>query len=326
LILERIDAFSTLVTTPITAIHVSQAGGFGRTLIRCEDDALPALGYVCDAQALSAKLLATAGERTLGRVTAWRPDSTRVHVTIDENGTQYEIATRLLVIADGGQYAGDDVALRDYDQSAIVARVRTEIVRRGTAFERFTANGPLALLPFAEDEIALIWTVRARDAAALVEQSGERFLAALGAEFGHRLGRFIQVGPRASIALKLWYRGSNTLAPRVIAIGNAAQTLHPVAGQGLNLGLRDAIELAAAARRTDRGALGDARFTDRYNSARRGDRRATIAATDSLVRIFSNESAWLRAARGAGLAALDLAPPARRLLARRMMLGLRGIP
>jgi 2-octaprenyl-6-methoxyphenol hydroxylase len=331
LVLESIGAFGAIRATPIETIHVSQAGGFGRTLIRREELGVPALGYVLDAAALAAALAAAAAPvRVSGRVTAWRPDGDRVRVTVntmDMAGAEVrEVAARLLVLADGGRAAGDDLVMRDYGQTAIVAQVRTEIAHRGIAWERFTADGPLALLPFADGKLALVWTVPAARAPGLLETSGERFLAALAARFGARLGRFEDAGPRSSFPLRLWYRRSNTPEPRVVAIGNAAQTLHPVAGQGLNLGLRDAAELASLVARSDRPSVGEPPFLAAFRAARRVDRRAAIGVTDFLVNVFSNASPLFRAARGAGLVALDLVPPARRLFARRMMLGARGLP
>jgi 2-octaprenyl-6-methoxyphenol hydroxylase len=336
LILESLGAFGRIEATPIETIHVSQAGGFGRTLIRREELGVPALGYVCEGGALARSLAdAAAPCRIAGRVAGWRPAPDRVEVAVDtidapagpDSGADARrIAARLLVLADGGRAAGDDLVLRDYGQTAIVARVRTEIVRPGQAWERFTPEGPLALLPFAGGSLATVWTVPAARAPRLLEANGERFLAALAAQFGARLGAFVDAGPRSSYPLRLWYRRSNVAAERVVAIGNAAQTLHPVAGQGLNLGLRDAVELAAAASRAGREYIGAPRFLAAFHAARRIDRRATIGVTDFLVSVFSGASPILRAARGAGLVALDLVPPARRLFARRMMLGTRGLP
>jgi 2-octaprenyl-6-methoxyphenol hydroxylase len=332
LVLERIGAFDRIRTTPIEAIHVSQAGGFGRTLIRRDDHGLPALGYVTDASQVAATLLEAAmPEQLAGRVATWRAEGERITVTVDCSGAPHQIAAQLLVVADGGQFPGDDLAMRDYGQTAIVAVVRTEIVRRGTAWERFTVDGPLALLPFgmADDThylYALVWTVRTAEASRLAALPDDRFCATLGERFGGRLGRFVDVGPRASYPLRLWFRRSASAGPRTVAVGNAAQTLHPVAGQGLNLGLRDAAELADLLGRTDPAQIGDAAFVAAFGAARRIDRYATIGVTDFLVRVFSNDDAPLRFARGLGLAALDLFPPARRLLARRMMLGARGLP
>ena len=326
-LLEQVGAFERLAVTPIETIHVSQGGGFGRTLIRREDLGVPALGYVCDAGALDAVLAqATSPERLAGKLVGWEVDGDRIHARIASGTAASEVVARLLVLADGGHIGGDDLAMRDYAQTAIVARVRTEIVQRGAAFERFTADGPLALLPDAEESYALVWTVGADRAERLLEASGEHFLAALGAQVGHRLGRFVASGPRTSVRLRLAFRRSNVAGPRAVAVGNAAQALHPVAGQGLNLGLRDAAELAALVRRTEPASLGSDAFLARYRAARRFDRYGAIGVTDFLAGVFANQSPSFRAARGLGLAALDLLPPARRLFARRMMLGLRGVP
>jgi 2-octaprenyl-6-methoxyphenol hydroxylase len=259
-------------------------------------------------------------------VVGWESAGETIRVTVDAGGGRREIAAHLLVLADGGAITGDDLAMRDYGQTAIVAQVRTEIVRPGTAWERFTDDGPLALLPDRDGASALVWTVRADEASRLLEASGERFLASLGARFGHRLGRFLAAGPRVGVPLRLVFRRSNVAGPRVVAVGNAAQTLHPVAGQGLNLGLRDAVELAALIRRTPPAALGAAAFLAAYRVRRRVDRHTVIGVTNFLVGIFGQTAPPLRAARGLGLVALDLVPPARRLFARRMMLGLRGAP
>ncbi|HSD40478.1 MAG TPA: FAD-dependent monooxygenase [Burkholderiales bacterium] len=333
LVLERVGTFDRIHATPIEAIHVSQAGGFGRTLIRREDHGLPALGYVTDASQVAAVLLAAAEqERVTGRVAAWRAASDRIEVTVDCGDVSRGIAARLLVLADGGQLAGDDLAMRDYGQTAIVATVRTELGQRGKAWERFTPEGPLALLPFGGTGdaphyiYALVWTVRAAEAPRLAALADDGFLAVLGERFGRRLGRFTEVSARASYPLRLWYRRSSNAGPRTVAVGNAAQTLHPVAGQGLNLGLRDAAELAELIRATDPARIGEPDFVGAFGAGRRFDRYAAIGVTDFLVRIFSNADALLRFARGLGLAALDLVPPARRLLARRMMLGTRGLP
>ena len=331
LLLESIGVFGAMQATPIETIHVSQAGGFGRTVIRREEFGVPALGYVLDAVALASVLAdAAAPARVNGRVTAWRAEGDRIRVTTNTitiaGGAPREVAARLLVLADGGRAAGDDLVMRDYGQSAIVAQVRTEIAHRGVAWERFTPDGPLALLPFADGKLALLWTVPAARAPGLLEASGERFLAALAARFGARLGRFDDVGPRSGFPLRLWYRRSNTPEPRVVAIGNAAQTLHPVAGQGLNLGLRDVAELASLVARSNRASVGEPAFLAAFRAARKVDRLAAIGVTDFLVSVFSGANPLLRAARGAGLVALDLVPPARRLFARRMMLGARGLP
>lgn len=325
--LERCGVFARIATTPIEEIHVSQAGGFGRTVIRCAEHGLPALGHVAELADIGAVLLDAVGTvRLAGRVAGWHYEDDRVRVRLAGVHARAELRARLLVLADGGQLAGDDLATRDYGQTALVARVRTDIVRRHTAWERFTPEGPLALLPFDADRYAAVWAVSSRTAPRLLEASDERFAAALGERFGRRLGGFAVEGPRASYPLRLWFRRSSVVGPRAVAIGNAAQTLHPVAGQGLNLGLRDAAALAELVRRSAPEALGSATFLAAFRAARRADRCAAIGATDTLARVFSNDLAPLRTARGLGLAALDLVPPARRLLARGMMLGVRALP
>jgi 2-octaprenyl-6-methoxyphenol hydroxylase len=325
-ILERLGLFALLAATPIETIHVSHAGGFGRTVMRSEDHELPALGYVTDGNELATVLGgAAASQRVLGRVASWRADSDEMRIKVETDGTTREIRTSLLVFADGGHFAGDDLILSGYDQTALVARVRTEVTRRRVAFERFTARGPIALLPFAETNYALVWSVQNSAARHLLAADEERFRAALSAEFGQRLGAFIEIGERESFPLKLAFRRSSVAGPRAIAVGNAAQTLHPVAGQGLNLGLRDIAQLADLIRRTAREDLGGENFLSAFRALRQYDRFAAIGITDSLVRVFSNDSFWLRAARGIGLIGFDLIPPARRLLARQMMLGLRGL-
>lgn len=326
MVLEGLGAFAGLAATPIETIHVSQAGGFGRTVMRREELALPALGYVVDRAALAAHLAARAADRRVaGRVLRWEGGEDEARATIRSADGDELWTAKLLVLADGAGHVGPGTSQRDYGQVAISAEVRTEAAPRGVAWERFTPQGPLALLPFA-GHYALVWTVAAGAADRLAGCDEPSFLAALGAAFGGRLGRFLAAGPRASFPLALRFRRDPVAAPRVLAIGNAAQTLHPVAGQGLNLGLRDAAELARVIRATPRGALGTREFAARAAATRSADRFATIGATDALVRVFSNANPAFALARGIGLAALDLAPPARRFFARRMIFGARALP
>jgi 2-octaprenyl-6-methoxyphenol hydroxylase len=338
-LLERIEAWSALQATPIERIHVSQAGGFGRTVLHAAELGVPALGHVCNLPTLAAALAARVAAlgcapRIDGRLASWALRGERVAAVFDCATGEHALAARLLVLADGARGAGADLdtAARDYGQTAIVAVVSAERAAPHTAWERFTGEGPLALLPFAVDgepRLALVWTMRSARAADLAVAADADFLDALAGCFGARVGRFHTVTGRESYALALRYRRSPEVAPRVIAIGNAAQTLHPVAGQGLNLGLRDAFELAAALRSAAAGgidALGGEAMLTAFARARRADRMASISITDALVRVFGSALPGAAWARGIGLAALDLAPAARRVFARRMMLGLRGMP
>lgn len=326
LVLEGVGAFDGLAATPIETIHVSQSGGFGRTVMRREELGVPALGYVVDLSALTRHLAPLARRsRVPGRVVRWEGGGERASATLALETGEETWSARLVVLADGGGNAGVGLSQKDYGQVAIAATVQTEAAPRGIAWERFTPQGPLALLPFA-DRYALVWTVAASAAERILGLDEAAFLDALAAAFGGRLGRFVATGARTSYPLVLRFQREPFAAPRVVVAGNAAQTLHPVAGQGLNLGLRDAAELAALIRAAARDELGTPAFAARVAAGRAADRRATIGLTDSLVRVFSNSNPALAIARGLGLMALDLAPPARRFLARRMIFGTRALP
>src|SRR5216683_1102849 len=297
LILERVGAWQT--ATPIETIHVSQAGGFGHARLEAADAGVPALGYVMDYSTLAASLRSQ----------------------VEEFITKDEVAAKCVVHAEG---AAQDAEEKRYAQDAVVALVHTDPPAHSAAFERFTPEGPLALLPFA-GRYAMVWSRRPEKARVLAAAPDAEFLAELGAAAGHRPGRPVKVEARAVQPLVLRVRATR-IAPRAVFIGNAAQTLHPVAGQGLNLGLRDAWELAQMLLDVANEEIGAPRFLERYIRRRRLDRYAGIGFTDFLVRVFSNSLPFIAAARGAGLAALDASPPARRFLARRMIFGTRALP
>jgi 2-octaprenyl-6-methoxyphenol hydroxylase len=329
LILARLDAWKRVEpATPIHSIHVSQRGGFGRALLAAEDAGLPALGYVV----AYARLQKTLGEAlassratlALGASVAdIKFSADRVAISFSRGDQEHCVRARLLVIADGGaslgKRAGATIRVRDYRQDALVATVATSRPHRQRAFERFTADGPVALLPF-EDRYALVWTAATEAATRLTEMNDKSFLERLQLHFGDRAGRFLSVAARARFPLALRY-AANPVLPRSVLLGNAAQALHPIAGQGFNLGLRDAWELAELLAHRDDRDPGSAACLSAFRSARRLDRLGGIAATDSLVRIFSNDFVPLRAARGAGLALLDIVPPVKRAFMQRMIFG-----
>ncbi|HXF67335.1 MAG TPA: FAD-dependent monooxygenase [Burkholderiales bacterium] len=329
LILERLGVWEALAPlTPILRIHVSQRGGFGRVELAAEEARLPALGYVLDyarlAQAL-AHALQSSGCRLLAqaRVTDVVAEPEQARVRFEQQGEIREARARLAAVADGGVLAAlAAVRTRDYRQAAVTARVETSVPHRHVAFERFTPEGPLALLPEGE-AFALIWVTgpeRARRLCALPERE---FLEELQHAFGGRLGAFERARGRAWFALALRV-AAQVAAPRLVVLGNAAQTLHPVAGQGLNLGLRDAWELASTIRESGREGLGTPAFAESYSARRRLDRAGGVWFTDTLVRLFSNDLAPLRLARGLGLAALGMLPPFKDFMVRRMTFGARG--
>ena len=234
----------------------------------------------------------------------------------DENGAVP--SARLVVHAEGLIRGG--AAEKDYGHTAVVAAIESKRSAYGVAWERFTAEGPLALLPLA-GRYGLVWSRANAPAAALMTMSDREFLGALQNAFGTRAGKFIAVGARTATPLYLRYRTGRSVAGEV-HIGNAAQTLHPVAGQGLNLGLRDAWELAALLRGAARDALGSAALAARFARARRNEARATIHATDLMATLYLRRDPFSAAMRGVALTALDVLAPARRAFARRMIFGL----
>jgi len=230
----------------------------------------------------------------------------------------------LLVIADGGMQedVNDDVRIIDYRQTALTARVTTTEVHAHVAYERFTPEGPLALLP-SGDGLALVWSTTPERAERLCAAPAAQFLGELQQAFGNRLGRFTAVERRGMFPLALRI-ARETASSRTVRVGNAAQALHPVAGQGLNLGLRDAWELSEELRRAPRAVIGAPELLARYSARRRFDRTGGIWFTHGLARIFSGDYAPLKLTRGLGLAALAALPPAQDFLVRRMSFGARG--
>lgn len=303
LILERFGAWDCLNKTPIEQIHVSQSGGFGCTRISREDLGLPALGYVTVYDEIAPRLAGRMREGRVQRMQALVPPR-----------------ARLLVHAEGTP--GEQAIETDYGRTAIVATVESDRPAHGVAWERFTPEGPLALLPLGRD-YAVVWSRSAAAAAILMQAPDELFLKQLQVAFGLRAGRFRAMGARAAAPLMLRYRALRA-APGEIHIGNAAQTLHPVAGQGLNLGLRDAWDLAGLLNTTPCDLLGSANLAERFARLRRPDARTTIRATDLLARLYVRRDPFSAALRGAAFAAFDLFPPARNLLARSMIYGTPG--
>ncbi|MGB9149308.1 MAG: FAD-dependent oxidoreductase [Burkholderiales bacterium] len=327
LLLEKLGAWPDSAT-PITAIHVSEREAFGRTLLMADELDVPALGYVLTYSALQAALdnaLKARGIKVLrgARAEKISTDLNQATVTFTQNNSAQTIHSKLLVLADGGNLLAmiPDIELeeKDYGQQAILARVQTELPHHHLAYERFTPNGPAALLPF-EDRYSLVWTESPEEVVRLLTLNDADFLVELHQHFGDRQGRFTEVSARKSFPLKLRYAKSAT-AQRVALIGNAAQALHPVAGQGFNLGMRDANALAKIILVTAKNDLGSDAMLAQFADARKQDKARGIDFTDKLVNIFSNKNNMLRVARSGGLALMDLLPPARKLLTRKMIFG-----
>jgi 2-octaprenyl-6-methoxyphenol hydroxylase len=327
LILEACGVWNDIIPAePIRSIHVSHRGAFGRVRLTAEEAGLPALGYVIPYPALQRAILAGLQRKTSARVLSGvrtvdlKIESDAVRLQLDASGQAGDVLAQLAVIADGGalSQAVSPISIRDYGQSAVVGNVLVSKPRTNTAFERFTPEGPLALLPRGNG-YALVWTATPDAARELCALDAAAFLLRLQAAFGERVGRFTAVEARALFPLTLRVAEGPAQA-RTVLLGNAAQTLHPVAGQGLNLGLRDAWELVECLRSSPRDPGSEAVLAT-YARRRRRDRAAGIFLTDALVHIFSNDAKPLRWLRGCGLTFLDSLPPVKRAFMRQMMFG-----
>jgi 2-octaprenyl-6-methoxyphenol hydroxylase len=310
----------------IRSIHVSEAGRFGFARLTAAEQGIDAFGYVLANRALGAVLwraLAADADLTL-RVPA-RLES--IHITpqaahlrvIDAAGVATAVSTRLVVAADGAHSqvraaAGIGAAVEDYGQVAVVATVAADQPHAGRAFERFTPQGPLALLPLHDGRLAVIWACTPARAAEVLALDEPAYLQQLQELFGWRAGRFTQASPRGSYPLKLT-RAAEPVAARTVLIGNAAQALHPVAGQGFNLGLRDAAMLAEVIA-AESGDAGEPQRLARFAHWRAGDRRGVTHFTDGLVKLFGDRRPGMGLLRSLGLLMFDLAPPAKSALAR----------
>jgi 2-octaprenyl-6-methoxyphenol hydroxylase len=321
LLLEDLKAWP-LPATAIHQIHVSRRGHLGRSLMDRAEHDLEALGYVArygDVVDALARACERAGVQVLRplRVSGLVESSDGVRLQLDDGRLLH---AKVAVQAEGGVFGeqAEKTNTRDYGQTAVIARVSTSAPLAHRAFERFTDEGPLALLP--QDggdghQYALVWCVQPERAQRLLDLGEDAFLHELGEAFGERLGRFTKVSPR--VAFPLGLNADPRATARTVAIGNAAQTLHPVAGQGLNLGLRDAAVLARLlAREMTPAAI------ERFASERQQDRGMVIRATDTMARVFAGKGPQ-QALFGLALAALDTVKPARMLLAELMMFGRR---
>ena len=318
-LLEAIGAWP-VPSTPIHEIHVSRRGHFGRSMIDRGDHDVPALGYVArygDLVGVLASMCDSLGVTITrpARVSGIEENDAGVVLQLEDGR---EVSAALAVQAEGGVFGAQEARARqrDYGQTAVIARVSTNAPIAHRAYERFTDEGPLALLPqdgADGQQYALVWCVSPERAEALLAFDDAEFLSQLGQAFGTRLGRFVGTTRRVSYPL-----GLNADAPdtaRTVAIGNAAQTLHPVAGQGLNLGLRDA---AVLARMLAREATPDA--LARYAAERKRDRGLVVTLTDTMARAFATRGPS-QAFLGLTLGVLDTVKPARTLLAETMMFG-----
>jgi 2-octaprenyl-6-methoxyphenol hydroxylase len=333
--------------TPIRQVHVSDRGCFGATRLDARELGLEALGYVCPAAGLGqalARALAQCGvarardveiialerepqalalrcrqssQRVTGEDSLSPPTGSGQGEGLPAGGDELTVRAKLIVAADGSNsrlraLLGIDTKTHDYGRSAIVAKVAVERPREGCAFERFTPQGPVALLPMRGGRYVSVLTAGNDEVGTIVSLSDADYAAYLHDRFGDRMGRFMDPGQRESYALKLT-RASRVTANRAVVVGNAAHSVHPNAAQGLNLGLRDAaglIEHIAEARRTAPVPdIGAAAVLDGYAAQRAPDHRQVVRFTDLLARVFATDFPPVVAARNLALVSIDTLPP-----------------
>jgi 2-octaprenyl-6-methoxyphenol hydroxylase len=327
LLLERVGVWQAIspAPQPIETIDVTQRGGAGHAVIRASECDVPALGYTLTYASLKAAMdgaLEGAGIQV-------RYNTTVERVAIDPTcatlylGHAEKIDCAMVVVADGGNIAlpGMKTFSRDHGQSAVVAQIQVSAPQPTIAYERFTTQGPIALLPLdASGRYGLVWTHPRETAPQVCEWTQEKFATEAHAAFGNTLGYFTLLTPPRHYPLGLKYTEPRA-RPRLLAIGNAAQSMHPIAGQGLNLGLRDAWAFAEQFHAIPAAQFGHIWPAFSYGLKRARDRVGGVLMTETLVSVFGWESTIANATRGAGIGALDALSPIKKALARRMMFG-----
>jgi 2-octaprenyl-6-methoxyphenol hydroxylase len=309
---------------PIKQIHVSDRGRFSTARLSAMEEGVPALGYVvenawlgqCLWQGLDPEVVSW---RCPAQVTRMEPQVAGYRLTLDDETV---IECDLAVLADGGrsglrEQLGIGVRNRPYDQSALIANITPGEAHNGMAFERFTDDGPMALLPLPENRCALVWTRQGMDAQRLAALDERSFLSELQDVFGYRLGALKQVGARHLYPLAL-VEAEEQVRPNLVVLGNAAHSLHPIAGQGFNLSLRDAQALADALLESDT-TPGDFAVLQAYRERQRMDQALTVGFSDQVTRLFASDLPLVSVSRNLGLLGLDLLPPAKRWFARQAM-------
>ena len=331
-ILEKLGLWQTLsaVATSINTIHVSQKGSLGRALLKADDYNQEALGYVLAYGALSAVLEEALAKlpnvKTQFNATAEHIYQDDVIASVsyrDQNKEAFLLESPLVVLADGGrsidQLANLDRNSKEYGHDALVTKVEAELPHNNVAYERFTTAGPMALLPNGKRAFSLVWTGNKDLVASLLTLSDESFLTQFHKEFGDRVGKFLSVEKRMTFPLRMSSLEEN-LTPHLVVIGNAAQTMHPVAGQGFNVGLRDAESLASHVA-SNQESLGSLAMLQAYQASRKRDTKGGLIFTDFLVNTFSNDLLGLSGLRSAGLGLLDVLTPIKKHLVSKMSFG-----
>jgi 2-octaprenyl-6-methoxyphenol hydroxylase len=320
-------AFAQGKATPIQSIHTSRAGDFGSVRMNAAQEGVDALGWTLPARELGAALLQRLDRcRLLTRLAPARVERIEAveggwSVAVSSKGDTRHIVTPLLVGADGTQSGirsqlGIGTQEHDYEQALFVSTMTPERDPRGRAFERFTDDGPVAVLPLADRRVGVVLTVAAAEADTVAAMDDATFIAFAQERFGWRLGRLSRPGKRSPFPIRR-VAADSLVGPHAVLVGNAAQTVHPIGAQGFNLGLRDALtlaELVAAA--ADPGAPA---LLAEYAARRAADREGTMAMSHGLVRLACLKQPWLGPLRSLAMLALDRVPPLRHALSRRGM-------
>ncbi len=328
--LERLGIWADIArqAAAISEVHVSRRGDFGK--LRLDSGALHLDAFGCTVpapvlgDALESRLRTCRGLERLqpARLHGWRREGSGLLLEVGGQQGLELVAARLLVAADGTdsdtrERAGIGVTRRDYGQTAIVGSVALDREHGGRAFERFLDDGLVALLPLAGRACGFVWAMPSDAASEAMRWNDATFTAGLQSVFGHRLGVFRRIGKRQSWPLR-GITAHALCADRLVLVGNAAQTVHPVGAQGFNLGLRDAVALAEEiiAARTQGRDIGGEETLHRYATRRQADRDATVATSNALIAMFGSSNAAIRFATSAGLALLERLPVVKRGLAR----------
>ena len=329
LILNRLNAWlKNKEGFPIRSIHISDRGSFGQSVVSASDAKLTELGFVVRFKDLLPRLrneLTNQNIKTFFESTATSIEKFEGHskIAMDMNGVSTTITARLIVMADGGQSL-NIAGLKhkksiDYGHDAIVGIITSDTKPHDVAYERFTSAGPIALLPRG-NEFAFVWSVKATETKQLLSRSDEKFLGQFQDAFGDRCGRFTSIREKRAYGLATRIAEQPTRGGIVI-VGNASQALHPIAAQGLNLGFRDAWDLAEVCRHAHIDNLFSNKTVSAFRKKRRWDRLQTTLFSAGLNHLFSNKTSGIRGARGLGLLALDLIPLAKKILIRQLIFG-----
>ncbi|MCQ4294452.1 2-octaprenyl-6-methoxyphenyl hydroxylase [Pseudomonas stutzeri] len=326
LIYQRLGIWEQIAerAEPILRIHVSERGRFGAARLDCASEGVEALGYVVENAWIGHCLWQALDDEVVTRhcpaeVERLEPSAAGYRLSFTDG---QRLECDLTVLADGGrsglrEQLGIHVSRRPYGQTALIANITPGKPHGGLAFERFTEDGPMALLPLPDDRCALVWTRAQADAAHLAQAHEAVFLAELQEAFGYRLGALQQVGARHLYPLTL-IEAEEQVRSGLVVLGNAAHSLHPIAGQGYNLSLRDVDALSAGLLNSD-APLGDLTVLQTYASRQRMDQRMTVGFSDQVTRLFVDSGRLVAAGRNLGLLGLDLMPTAKRWFARQAM-------